>query len=419
MQGAPPSVLHGEAGARTARRLLFHAHHQGFFSYALLGKDEWERVLLERGFVEEDVDLERGGVSETPHAFQAVRMRYGLDAAGAMLVVALRYAPDLAPEPAAARAARGLSPLPLPEAGKPVVTIGRFARGNWYREINARLAACAAAMSTEMATAGLPFFPPKRWQRFSNSRFPEKGLAVAAGLGSIGRNGLLIAEASRGECEGAQSRGEERGAGENDLLNDGAAFATETPRVATTTTAITTEIATTTTTAKVPFPYASSAVLLGLMLLPFDIEEALMPRRRPPRTALSFCGNCRRCVEACPTGALHVAQQPVFERERCIQYYSSRLETLPAFIEASWQDQLYGCDLCLNACPYFRPDPEAYTDRGAIGGSLDAVSIARMSDDQLRALLKGSSLDQKWIAPGALRRNATLALRKRGASREA
>ena len=374
MQGAPPSVLHGEAGARTARRLLFHAHHQGFFSYALLGKDEWERVLLERGFVEEDVDLERGGVSETPHAFQAVRMRYGLDAAGAMLVVALRYAPDLAPEPAAARAARGLSPLPLPEAGKPVVTIGRFARGNWYREINARLAACAAAMSTEMATAGLPFFPPKRWQRFSNSRFPEKGLAVAAGLGSIGRNGLLIAEASR---------------------------------------------VTTTTTAKVPFPYASSAVLLGLMLLPFDIEEALMPRRRPPRTALSFCGNCRRCVEACPTGALHVAQQPVFERERCIQYYSSRLETLPAFIEASWQDQLYGCDLCLNACPYFRPDPEAYTDRGAIGGSLDAVSIARMSDDQLRALLKGSSLDQKWIAPGALRRNATLALRKRGASREA
>ncbi len=374
MQGAPPSVLHGEAGARTARRLLFHAHHQGFFSYALLGKDEWERVLLERGFVEEDVDLERGGVSETPHAFQAVRMRYGLDAAGAMLVVALRYAPDLAPEPAAARAARGLSPLPLPEAGKPVVTIGRFARGNWYREINARLAACAAAMSTEMATAGLPFFPPKRWQRFSNSRFPEKGLAVAAGLGSIGRNGLLIAEASR---------------------------------------------VTTTTTAKVPFPYASSAVLLGLMLLPFDIEEALMPRRRPPRTALSFCGNCRRCVEACPTGALHVAQQPVFERERCIQYYSSQLETLPAFIEASWQDQLYGCDLCLNACPYFRPDPEAYTDRGAIGGSLDAVSIARMSDDQLRALLKGSSLDQKWIAPGALRRNATLALRKRGASREA
>jgi len=93
MQGASPSVLHGEAGAWTARRLLFHAHHQGFFSYALLGKDEWERVLLERRFVEEDVEAEHGGVPDHPHAFQAVRMRYGLDAAGAMLVVALRLCP--------------------------------------------------------------------------------------------------------------------------------------------------------------------------------------------------------------------------------------------------------------------------------------------------------------------------------------
>jgi len=190
----------------------------------------------------------------------------------------------LPPEPAAARAARGLPPLPLPEAGRPVATIGRFARGNWYREINARLAACAAAMSKEMATAGLPFFPPKRWQRFSNSRFPEKGLAVAAGLGSIGRNGLLIAEASHWGCEGAQSSGAERGARENGLLNDGAANETEASPVTTSTTATTTAIATAATTAKAPFPYASSAVLLGLMFLPFDIEEALIPPRRPPRT---------------------------------------------------------------------------------------------------------------------------------------
>jgi len=262
-------------------------------------------------------------------------------------------------------------------------------------------------------------FPAEALATLLELSISRKGLAVAAGLGSIGRNGLLIAEASHWGCEGAQSSGAERGARENGLLNDGAANETEASPVTTSTTATTTAIATAATTAKAPFPYASSAVLLGLMFLPFDIEEALIPPRRPPRTALLFCGNCRRCVEACPTGALHVAQQPVFERERCIQYYSSRLEPLPAFIEASWQDQLYGCDLCLNACPYFRPDPEAHTDRGAIGGALDAESIAHMNDGQLRALLKGTSLDQKWIAPGALRRNATLALRKRGGSQEA
>lgn len=351
-----PQYMQGEAGAQTARWLLFHAREQGFFSSAVLGKKEWERVLLEQGFAEEE---------------EGVRARYGLDEAGAMLVVALRYAPDVEPEPAAARAARGLPPLPLPGAGKPMAKIGRFARGNWYGEIGSRLAACAAATSGDMAAAGLPLFSPKRWQRFSNSRFPEKALAVAAGLGAVGRNGLLIAEAS-----------------DAGPVQDSAAGSAS--RAAT----------------------RSSAVLLGLMLLPFDLEEVLIPPRRPPRTALSFCGSCRRCVDACPTAALHCAPEPVFERDRCIQYYSSRAGALPAFIEASWQDQLYGCDLCLEACPYFRPDPDARAGRGQIGGFFDAASIAGMEDTQLRALLKGSTLDRKWIEPSALKRNAALIVKK-------
>lgn len=390
MQGDAPPTLYGEAGALTARWLLFHAQAQGFFSCAVLGKQEWERVLLERGFAEDEGGAERGAESSRARASQMVRARYGLDSAGAMLVVALCYAPDVAPEPAAARAGRGLPPLPLPEPGKPVATIGRFARGNWYGEIGARLAACAAATAAEMAAAGMPRFPPKRWQRFSNSRFPEKALAVAAGLGTIGRNGLFIAEAP---CSGGgQAQGS--AAGGNRLRGD-------------------------VVRAKAPSAGASSAVLLGLLLLPFDIETASIPPRRPPMLPLSRCGNCRRCVDACPTKALQFGPQPAFERERCVQYYSSRAGALPAFIEASWQDQLYGCDLCLEACPYFRPDAEARTDRGMIGGALDAASIAGMDDGQLRALLKGTSLDQKWIEPGALRRNAALALRKSKAPRDA
>jgi epoxyqueuosine reductase QueG len=299
-----------------------------------------------------------------------------------MLVVALSYAPDVEAEPAADRAARGLPPLPLPKEGKPVARIGRFARGNWYGEIGARLAACAAASSLDIAEAGLPLFPPKHWHRFANSRFPEKALAVAAGLGAVGRNGLLIAEAS----EAGQERGGAAGGG---LPNSGV------------------------TRAYFHSSTRSSAVLLGLMLLPFDLEQDVIPQRHPPLADLSLCGDCRNCVDACPSRALHFAPAPAFERRRCIQHYASISGPLPDFIEASWQNQLYGCDLCLEACPYFRPDPGARTDRGKIGGSFDAASIAGMEDAQLRALFRGSALDQKWIEPGALRGNARLALRNR------
>lgn len=394
--------LQGEAGARAASRLLFHAREQGFFSYAILGKEEWEAVLLERGFAEEESSFgarpdesgprgEPGGPGAgdgddrgRSAASQAIRARYRLDSAGAMLAVALRYAPDVEAEPAADRAERGLLPLPLAEVGKPAARIGRFARGNWYGEIGARLAACAAASSRDIAEAGLPSFPPKHWHRFANSRLPEKALAVAAGLGAVGRNGLLIAEAS----EAGQERGSDAASG---LPNSGAT--------------------------RVYFHSGarSSAVLLGLMLLPFDIEVTALPRRRAPFAELSLCGGCHSCVDACPSRALHIAQEPVsgraFERARCIQHYSSLAETLPEFIEASWKDQLYGCDFCLEACPHFRPDPGARTDRGKIGGSFDAASIAGMEDAQLRALFRGSALDQKWIEPEALRRNARLAQR--------
>jgi len=373
VQGGPPVKLQGEAGARAARWLLFHVQEQGFFSYAILGKEEWETVLLERGFAEEE------GILETARS----------DAAGAMLVVALRYAPDVEPEPAAGRAARGLPPLPLPGAGKPVAKVGRFARGNWYREVIDRLATSAKATATDMVAVGLPFFPPKRWHRFANSRFPEKALAVAAGLGATGRNGLVIAEASG---TGGQARGSAAGGG---LPSGGVirAYFHSSAR--------------------------SSAVLLGLMLLPFDLEQAIIPPRHSPQAMLSLCGNCRRCVDACPSRALHFAPEPassrasgrVFERRRCIQHYASISGPLPDFIEASWQNQLYGCDLCLEACPYFRPDPDAHVSSGHIGGLFDAKVIAGMEDTQLRALFRGSALDQRWIEPEALRRDATLAVK--------
>jgi len=48
---------------------------------------------------------------------------------------------------------------------------------------------------------------------------------------------------------------------------------------------------------------------------------------------------------------------------------------------------------------------------GHIGGLFDAKVIAGMEDTQLRALFRGSALDQRWIEPEALRRDATLAVK--------
>ncbi len=332
------------------------------YASGILSVAEWGRVLDAAG------DRNR------------VLQRYHLDNAGAILVAALRYAPDVSPEPQNARKKRGLPSLPLlrdadEEGGGHVVRarVARFARADWYHEILDRFALVVRKVSERALRVGHPVFAARQWRRFVNSWFPEKNLAVAAGLGTIGRNGLLIARA--------------------DIVD-------KRPETA---------------------PAWSSAVVLGLLMLPFDVEfesegeihscsSVQQDFHRPPLKALMRCGSCTRCIDACPSKALAHADHPLFIRERCIQHYASIEGELPAFIAAAWNDQLYGCDICLEACPFFIPDPDAVCTRGNIGGSFDARAVATTDDPRLRLMFKDSALDHGWISPRALRRNAALIL---------
>lgn len=383
-------MLEGEAAQWYIDALLQSAASQHLFSFAILKKEEWIEVVRGRGFAEEEGRQERklAGAENMrlSHSVDNLWTRYQLDSAGAMLIAALRYAPDVEPESAEARAVQGKPPLPLPEEGRIVVKVGRFARGNWYREMIERLAACARAVSQEAAGLGLPVFSLKNWHRFSNSRFPEKALAVAAGLGTIGRNGLLIARRTVLELQ---------------------EFAIE-PKPCDAKKA--TPIAHARTS--LPSVEWSSAVVLGLMLLPFDIRNGARILHGEPIKPIALCGDCQKCIDACPTRALSRGEEPHYERARCIQNYTSSAGVLPGDIEAAWGNQLYGCDICLEACPHFKPDPEAHTALGCIGGTFDAASIAAMNDDKLRAVFKHSALDMKWIETAALKRNAALVVRK-------
>jgi len=308
------------------------------------------------------------------------------------LVVALRYAPDVEAEEAAARALRGLPPLPLARDGRPAARVARFARGNWYREILDRLRNCATATfgaiikEGSAERLGLEAKPPQRWPRFVNSIFPEKALALAAGLGTIGRNGLLIAKKTNNSDIFDALDFQEH------LIASDSSKPTTNP------------------------PTWSSAVLIGLMLLPFDFDMLKLEKKDifggVAPSFFAVCGNCRLCIESCPSRALSFSSLPGFARHLCIQNYSSIDGNLPDFIEKSWADQLYGCDLCLEACTYFEPDQKAHTNRGRIGGFFDAESLADLSEEQIQALFKASALDQKWIAPGALKRNAAIVIQK-------
>ncbi|MDR1809549.1 MAG: tRNA epoxyqueuosine(34) reductase QueG [Prevotella sp.] len=118
------------------------------------------------------------------------------------------------------------------------------------------------------------------------------------------------------------------------------------------------------------------------------------------------CGNCRRCMDACPTKALEAPC--LLDTRKCISYQT--IENKGAIDETLVPllgNRLYGCDACQQACPWNRfaqphntPEFELPEERERL--SLDALN--RMNEDDFRRIFKGSAM--KRAKYSGLKRNA-------------
>jgi len=66
-----------------------------------------------------------------------------------------------------------------------------------------------------------------------------------------------------------------------------------------------------------------------------------------------FCGDCNRCMLACPTKALTAPR--VLDSNRCISYLTieHRDEINPGY-KKSFRNRVFGCDICQDVCPWNR-----------------------------------------------------------------
>ena len=115
------------------------------------------------------------------------------------------------------------------------------------------------------------------------------------------------------------------------------------------------------------------------------------------------CGNCRRCLEVCPTQAIVAPYR--LDATRCISYLTIELPgSIPPPLRPLIGNRIYGCDDCQLACPWNRWARSAIGSDFAPRHGLDATELAELfawTGEEFAARMAGSAIarigHERWL----------------------
>ena len=155
-----------------------------------------------------------------------------------------------------------------------------------------------------------------------------------------------------------------------------------------------------------------SWLFLGTILTSLDLQPSISAGEMAPP---DLCGNCRQCLDACPTGAL--VEPYVMDARRCISYLTIELRgSIPEEFREQVGWQVYGCDICQDVCPYNRAAPVTQIEEFQPRTPGDDKSLllpelawlAGLTASEFQEVFRGSAMKRtKWRG---LVRNACIAL---------
>jgi epoxyqueuosine reductase len=153
-----------------------------------------------------------------------------------------------------------------------------------------------------------------------------------------------------------------------------------------------------------------SWVVLGTLVTDVEIEPS-------PPLGLD-CGDCRLCIEACPTDALD--EPGTLDATRCLSYWTQAPAPIPEEYREPLGSMVYGCDICQDVCPWNRGVEKRRRGADLPAGAEPAVSLVDWLEGDGDELVR--RYERLYVPKNDsryLRRNALVALGNTGARSDA
>ena len=153
-------------------------------------------------------------------------------------------------------------------------------------------------------------------------------------------------------------------------------------------------------------PSHGSWVLLGQVITNLPLPSDLPLKKS--------CGNCVRCIDDCPTGA--IVAPYVIDNKRCISYLTIEFRgVIPRDLRPLMGDWIFGCDICQDVCPVnLKALPghlEEFKQRNGFS-TPELVPILEMDQVTFSDRYKNSPIKRTKLV--GLQRNACVALGNNG-----
>ena len=149
-------------------------------------------------------------------------------------------------------------------------------------------------------------------------------------------------------------------------------------------------------------PSHGSWVLLGQVITDLDLV--------PDAPLKKNCGECVRCIDACPTGA--IVAPFVIDNRKCISFLTIELRgSIPRDLRPLVGDWVFGCDICQDVCPVNWKAAPALEPAFRKRHDFDApalLPLLELDDEGFRERFRGSPI--KRAKRAGLQRNVCVAL---------